>query len=248
MLSKIFVSFEHTITPVDLNASLANAFGDASFLAAMNNSVCDCLTGYGGSKEASAKMNLRKLCESFDKVSWTAIEAHLDSIPIDETFLEFVEFCRARNIECSILSESFDGWIARILTRFGIRDIPIFANNISIESNNGHTRILPTFPYDSEECRCCACCKRDIIVSKTPEEGLVVFVGNHPTDFCPARYADVVFAKEHLQSFCQSENISYHRFKTFRDAREQLSGLLEKKRIHRRREATVNRQALYVAG
>ena len=38
---------------------------------------------------------------------------------------------------------------------------------------------------------------------------MIVYVGDGYSDRCPVQYADIVFAKGDLQTYCQEQNISY---------------------------------------
>ena len=86
------------------------------------------------------------------------------------------------------------------------------------------------------------------MLTHSGEDDLLVYVGDGFSDRCPAPYADIVFAKAELQSFCQEKNISYYEYCSFQDVQARIEQLLQHKRIRKRHAAEAMRQALYVAG
>jgi 2-hydroxy-3-keto-5-methylthiopentenyl-1-phosphate phosphatase len=178
-----------------------------------------------------------------------ALEAFVDSQFIESSFPGFVRFCTTHGLGCTIVSDGFDYYIDRLLRRFGIHDVPFFANTLSLQpTDRGLVDLVPSFPYDDEECTRCACCKRNIMLTHGGEEDVLVYVGDGYSDRCPVHYADIVFAKPELQSYCQRHNISYIEYRTLSDVQGRLEQLLRRKRIHKRQAAEANRQALYLAG
>jgi 2-hydroxy-3-keto-5-methylthiopentenyl-1-phosphate phosphatase len=80
------------------------------------------------------------------------------------------------------------------------------------------------------------------------DEDIIVYVGDGISDRCPVRYADIVFAKRGLLTYCQEQNITFHEFSTFRDVQRRLETILQQKRIRKRREAEMARRDVYMQG
>jgi 2-hydroxy-3-keto-5-methylthiopentenyl-1-phosphate phosphatase len=78
------------------------------------------------------------------------------------------------------------------------------------------------------------------------DEDVITYIGEGYSDQCPAQYADIVFAKDALQAFCQRENISYYLYDSFIDVIERLNGLLAKKRLHKRLAADMKRKDIFM--
>jgi 2-hydroxy-3-keto-5-methylthiopentenyl-1-phosphate phosphatase len=116
-----------------------------------------------------------------------------------------------------------------------------------VPTENGFAKPSISFPYEDAECTRCACCKRNIMLTKSSDDDVIVYIGEGYSDRCPAQYADIVFAKDELQKFCQEKNISYFLYDSFDDILVRMSELLVKKRVKKRREAEMKRREAFVA-
>ncbi|HEY4612759.1 MAG TPA: 2-hydroxy-3-keto-5-methylthiopentenyl-1-phosphate phosphatase, partial [Bacteroidota bacterium] len=110
------------------------------------------------------------------------------------------------------------------------------------------TKFVPSFPYRDEECDRCGNCKRNHLLTISGDDDVLVYVGDGISDRCPVRYADIVFAKHSLVSYCQRQNISYYRYRTFGDVQARLEALLAQKRVRQRREAAIARRDVFMRG
>jgi len=107
-------------------------------------------------------------------------------------------------------------------------------------------KLVLSFPYANAECDRCACCKRNIMLTQSAENDVLVYIGEGYSDRCPAGYADVVFAKDILQTYCQAENISYHPYLSFRDIRRALEQLLLRGHLRKAYRAEVRRREAFI--
>ncbi len=73
------------------------------------------------------------------------------------------------------------------------------------------------FPYADAECWECGNCKTRELLALRPDYQRIIYMGDGYSDMCPARHADVLFAKAHLADFCEREGLAYHPFQTFAD-------------------------------
>ena len=85
------------------------------------------------------------------------------------------------------------------------------------------------------------------MLTHSGEDEIIVFVGEGYSDRCPAEYADIVFAKDALQTYCQERNISYFLYTSFADVVSRLTNLLEGKNIRKRRNAELRRREAFLA-
>ena len=89
------------------------------------------------------------------------------------------------------------------------------------------------------------------MLSMSGDDDVIVYIGEGYSDRCPARYADIVFAKDDLLKFCHRENISYLEYRTFADVQLRLESVLSLKRpdiFRKRRRAELARRAVFVGG
>lgn len=239
MALKVFVDFDGTITREDVGNAFFGRFGGA---------VCDAIVDEFRNGSISARECFRKEVEAIGVLDMQEAGRFVRSRQIDESFGEFVRFCRQRNIEFHIVSDGLDYYIREILTIHGLHDISYFANRLEVSppDSSGRCRAAVRFPYSDVECSRCACCKRNIILTHTGGDDIIVYVGEGYSDRCPALYADIVFAKDELQTFCQRENISYFVYDSFRDVVKRLELLHKRKTLRKRRRAELKRREVFM--
>ena len=206
-----------------------------------------------------AKNNRCPKCVSqrFDRELINAFRLTADRQEIDLTFVEFAAFCRREDLALTVVSDGMDYYIARILRRFGIGDLPVVANTLELVPAPGrkNVRLAPQFPNRDEMCDRCASCKRNHIITSSADDDVIVFVGEGYSDRCPARYADVVFAKDELMTYCREENISYYEYRSFSDVTGRLANMLRRRGpdgapsgFRKRRQAELARRDIFIGG
>lgn len=244
---KIFIDFDGTITTRDV--------GDAMFISFGGDICREYIRKYrAGDLTAEECFNLE--CRSCNGISKTDLDLFLDSQSIDSTFIDFHRYCKEQEIPHFILSDGMDYYIKRILENNGIADIPFFTNHLEVISLGYERGILlePSFPFLDENCDRCACCKRNHMLAQTADDDIIVYIGEGFSDRCPVRYADIVFAKDELLTYCQQENISYFEYRTFSDVKARLQMLVSKKQskknygLHKRRQAQLATRDVYLGG
>jgi 2,3-diketo-5-methylthio-1-phosphopentane phosphatase len=143
----------------------------------------------------------------------------LGSIHIDETFLDFVSYCRSKAFEIVILSDGIDLFIKSILERYGVNGIRVYSN--SLGSTNGRFEMY--FPYFRKDCLSrSGICKCKIMEELSSPSNINILVGDGRSDFCIARKADLTFAKSELLDFCRVEKIPHMNHMEFGDVMEWL--------------------------
>lgn len=250
MALKVFVDFDGTITRLRPNRFGGQAKKDVgnAFFGEFGGEICSQYIAEYKSEAISAKELFRKEVAAIGLLNEKKAIEFLHQQPVDQSFKTFVEFCRARNVEFHVVSDGLDYYIEKILLHNGMEGISFFANRLEVSSNeNGFARLAISFPFDDAECTRCACCKRKIMLAKCSEDDIIVYVGEGYSDRCPAQYADIVFAKDELQKFCQEKNISYFLYNSFDDIVKRLEELLSKKRLKPRREAEMKRREAFIA-
>jgi 2-hydroxy-3-keto-5-methylthiopentenyl-1-phosphate phosphatase len=242
---RVFVDFDGTITRFDVGDTLFERFGGTA--------CTDAVHRYEKG-EISAVECFRKECAACGEVPLTELEQFLDSQEIDPTFREFQDFCRDRSCECVILSDGMNYYIDRILRRYNLQ-VPFQSNSLALVPvpGTGNVRFEPSFPFTDETCDRCAACKRNHILNVSADNDIIVYVGEGYSDRCPARYADVVFAKDHLLEYCRQESIPFYEYHTFADVRRKLQELLDgisggRNLLKKRRRAQVACRDVFLGG
>lgn len=229
---KIFCDFDGTVCLGDNRAILFRAFGGDD----VHEVVSLWLKG-----EISGDECIRRECAAVQKFDRERFDSIIDEQELDPSFLPFVEFCRTHTIEIEILSDGFDYYIDRILKRYNINDIPVYANGLQVDDSG----LVPSFPHLNQYCSRAANCKGTHVLNHAADDQLRIIVGDGYSDRCAADYADIVFAKRQLIQYCRDTNISYFEFSNFHDVRERVEGLLKKKRLTPRHRAEIRRREAF---
>ncbi|MBF0592541.1 MAG: MtnX-like HAD-IB family phosphatase [Nitrospirae bacterium] len=151
------------------------------------------------------------------------ILSYVHTFSVNKSFPDFVEFLRAFNIAFSIVSDGFQPFIEVLLAKAGLKDVPVYANQL-IESANGLKAI---FPYSSDRCSSgvckCAITERligaaSLIAGAAAPYGRwgnnlpVIHIGDGRSDFCLAHRAAYVFARGKLAQYCKLNLIPHCAF------------------------------------
>lgn len=140
------------------------------------------------------------------------LEKFFESVEIDEYFAEFYEKSKKKGIKVVIISDGFEYFIKKILSRYGINDIEIYSN--SFEFKDG--KFAMGFPYKNESCQKKAgTCKCSFIKKFKEFYKTVYYIGDGASDFCPSKKVDFLFAKNKLSEYCQKNDIPYIEYTDF---------------------------------
>jgi 2,3-diketo-5-methylthio-1-phosphopentane phosphatase len=152
-------------------------------------------------------------CFASIKATRLEMEAALDTVQVDPSFREFVDFCLGRRYRFAVLSDGFQWYIQYILGRYGISGLTIYANQIEFLPDG--MRI--SFPWQSPETPLRGTSKPAIIRRYQREGCRVVFIGDGPSDIEAAEVAEKVYAKGRLLDYCQKQGIPAIGFTRFAD-------------------------------
>jgi len=169
-----------------------------------------------GTRESMARQFALVRAREADILDFVGAHARLD-----ETFRDFVEFCRKRGMRLEIVSEGLDLYVHHLLRMWSI-DIPVRTNHVTFE--DGRARI--SYPYADATCTLCGTCKLLRLFELRTEGYKVAYVGDGHSDLCPAIEADLVFAKAELADLCREEAIDFIPFDRFSDVRRRLEAWL----------------------
>ncbi|HLB00119.1 MAG TPA: MtnX-like HAD-IB family phosphatase [Bacteroidota bacterium] len=250
---RLFTDFDGTITTGDVGDALFGCFGGAEALHAV--------AGYRDGK-LSAVGCFEAECRACGAVGVTELGGFLDSARIDDTFPEFVAWCRRREFPLMILSDGMDAYIDGILRRHGLSDVEFRANRMEIRPAPAADTVsfVPSFPYTDEVCDRCASCKRNHMLTMSADDDIIVYIGEGYSDRCPAQYADVVFAKDDLLGWCRANSIPCHEYASFREISARIDRMAPPAvpggratagpaaGFGRRRRAAIARRDIYLGG
>ncbi len=137
-----------------------------------------------------------------------ALDAYLPKIKLDPYFKQVYKYLRVKKIKTFVLSDNYDYIINRVLKINGINGLKVYANKLNFLKE----KVVTDYPFKSKDCQICAHCKTKNLLAKSPKGSVIIYVGDGQSDACPAKYAHVIFAKDHLLSHLKDSNLDYMDF------------------------------------
>lgn len=203
-IDAIYCDFDGTITKEDSVNKFFEMYAPASWM----DSEKLWIEGKISSREnAIIQVGLLK------NVSAKQLNDYINSIEIDNYFLEFVDYVRTNNIKLTILSDGFDLFIQKVLERYNL-NIPYYANKLIYKDGNFNIE----FPYYNENCdKKAGMCKCQKV-----KENSFCYIGDGTSDLCIASKAEVLFASKNLLKYCKENNIKHSQFTSFRNIIDML--------------------------
>lgn len=182
----VFFDFDNTITSSDILDNIIARFSVNDDWKALEKLWVEEKIGSRECLEGQLKgVRIRK----------QALSDYLSTIMIDPFFGKLLALLRSKHIDYMITSDSFTFIIKEMLRHNGIRRIKVYANELKFRGE----RLVPSFPFATGDCLRCAHCKKRHVPAHADKT--TVYVGDGLSDFCPARQANLVFAKDRLLDF-----------------------------------------------
>lgn len=204
-IAQVWIDFDGTITACDVLDELIEQFSvDQSWMrlesewAAGRIGSFECLTG------------------EFDQVRITGdgLRRFLESIPIDPGAGELLRLLERFSVPYAILSDGVDQFIRNILLRLGITGAIVRSNSVSHVGE--HLKL--ECPHRRGDCDVAAAhCKCASARSLLKTGRKSVYIGDGRSDLCPARKADLVFAKGSLAGHLRDERRPFIPFESLFD-------------------------------
>jgi len=200
----VFFDFDNTITPYDILDDMLKRFSKDDHWLALEKKwergeigSRDCLNGQ--------VVGLR--------VKRQDLNEHLRKIKIDPYFRNLISLLHIHKIKTFILSDSFDYILNYILKNNEIENLKVYSNKLRFKND----RLMPDFPFLNKKCLFCGHCKAKNLLANTDKDSIIIYVGDGHSDICPAKYADIVFAKEDLLKHFKENNLYCLPYKNLKD-------------------------------
>jgi 2-hydroxy-3-keto-5-methylthiopentenyl-1-phosphate phosphatase len=142
---------------------------------------------------------------------------------IDPYFKRFLYFCRRHHIPVILLSDGLDFYIDLILRKYGLEEVPRFANHLVFQGS----QLVPSFPYYQRGCGSCGNCKGFHVRRYSQDGARTIYVGDGYSDRCAVKDAHLVFAKGDLLRYCRQHGIQHLSYRDFSDVLRRIRLLLE---------------------
>jgi 2,3-diketo-5-methylthio-1-phosphopentane phosphatase len=232
---KIFLDFDGTISKNDVGEAIFRKFLKEDIV---NNIVDDLL-----SERISSRECWEMLCNNIVKIEKVEFDNFILSQEIEPTFHHFVEYCSMNNLELFILSDGFDYYINKILSREKLNHLKFYSNKLELNEDG---KLIPSFPFYCDDFKSSSNCKRNHIIENSSDDDYTVFIGDGSSDREAIHYVDFIFAKEELLKYCEMNRISFFPFKNFDDVIVRLDELSSKKRLKKRFQSVLKRREAYL--
>jgi len=201
----VFFDFDNTISTCDVFDNMLPRFSRDEFWMELEN------------KWKGGKIGSKTCLEGQIKgmsITKSVLDRYLLSIKLDPYFKRLVKFLNARKIKTIVLSDNFDYILTRILNYHnGIKKLKVYSNKLRFAKD----RLIPYFPYRSQNCQVCAHCKTKNLLANVNKDSIIIYIGDGHSDVCPAQYADIVFAKEDLLKHYRDTKSACFAYKSLKD-------------------------------
>lgn len=237
---KIFCDFDGTVTKKDVWVDALGRFIKDKYAFKI---VCDDFE-FG---RITSRECIKRELELIDNFSFELFNTFIEQQEIDDYFLDFIDYCSRNNFEVLLLSEGLDYYINYVVKKFEIK-LKHYSNKLQHFTIDNKIKLTCEFPYSDEHCNSCGLSKRNILIANTNEfdKEISVFIGDGVSDFCVSNYADVVFAKHRLASYCWKNNITYYEYRDFNDIKNKFLKLIDKGLFKQKQNAkTLRKEVLY---
>lgn len=141
------------------------------------------------------------------------LDAYLPKIKLDPYFKQVYKFLQTKKIKAFILSDNYDYIINRVLKINRINKLKVYANKLRFSKG----KVITDYPFKNKDCQICAHCKTKNLLEKAAKDSTIIYVGDGESDACPAKYAHVVFAKDHLLRHLKESKLDYMAFNNLKD-------------------------------
>jgi 2-hydroxy-3-keto-5-methylthiopentenyl-1-phosphate phosphatase len=126
-------------------------------------------------------------------------------------FVAFVHLCERQGYPLYIVSDGFDLYIGPMLEQAGLAHVPVIANSLRYVDGQPEMRFLLQRSPDQHHGN-----DKTFVIEEVRQPGsILVYIGDGYSDRAAAHVADLVFAKDRLAEYCETEGIPYVPFATF---------------------------------
>lgn len=213
-INSIFLDFDGTITKQDTVNSFFKTFAPPEWL----NIEQDWIHG-----KISSRVCMQLQLDLIQNLTEENFYNFLNSIQIQDGFVEFCTLAKKYNKNITVISDGFDYFIEYILKKENI-NVPFFANKLDFSKENGYLKFKLSFPNTEGTCRLnlgnCKCTK---VKNHTAEDEKFLFAGDGLSDRCIASKAHLLFAKNSLKNHCIEKGVNFFEFNDFNDILNRLS-------------------------
>lgn len=130
---------------------------------------------------------------------------------------DFITRLLARGGEAAIVSAGVREAIEAFWSRLGLPPVDLFASELVGDGDGDGSRYRLQFSDALGDCPRCGpgSCKAAVLRRLRRPGDVVLVFGDGPSDLCPAREADIVFARDHLAERCAVAGLEWRELTDF---------------------------------
>lgn len=161
---------------------------------------------------------------------------------------DLLAFCGKHDISATVFSGAEGNVLSTALRKEGFGEVRVVSDrSLWLPSVDGSSMTEWTeFPYANGDCDGCLHCKRNVMLGSAGEGDVLIYIGDGHADPCPAEYADIVFARGPLQTWCQQHNITHSVFRNLAEVQRHLASAGERRTLRPRPRAERKRREAYL--
>ncbi len=211
----IICDFDGTACSVDMGSKIIDRFAGEGWRE-IDRAYC--------TEEIGSRLAYTRVAPLFRGTRGQMVEYVHATATLDPYFEDFYRFCQEQGYDLKIASDGLDFYIEAVLRKYGLRDIEFYANSVTSWHGEG---IVIDFPHLNSICGKCGTCKSSIVKRLSEQYEKIVYIGDSYSDVCPARTADLVFAKDILYEKCHNNGTACVPYENFRDVMEHFKKSVE---------------------
>ncbi len=213
-INSIFLDFDGTITKFDTVNTFFKTFASKEWI----NIEQDWIDG-----RINSKTCMRMQLNLIKNLTEEKLFNFLNSVQLQDGFIEFCKFAEENNKNVTIISDGFDFFIDYILKKENLNNIRFYSNHLEILKENNILNFKLTFPNNSKTCTSgLGCCKCLVRKSSATKDEKFIYAGDGLSDRCIASKANLLFAKNSLKNHCIKNGIDFVEFNDFYDILNRL--------------------------
>ena len=207
-INSIFLDFDGTITKTDTVNSFFKTFAALEWI----NIEKDWVEG-----KINSKTCMQMQLDLIKNLTEEKFFNFLDSIEIQDGFIEFCKIAKENDKKITIISDGFDFFIDYILKKEKL-DINFYSNHLQISKENGFLKFKLSFPNLNNSCtQGLGTCKCSVVQKSITKNEFFIYAGDGLSDRCIASKANLLFAKNSLKAHCIENNMNFVEFNDFND-------------------------------
>jgi 2-hydroxy-3-keto-5-methylthiopentenyl-1-phosphate phosphatase len=202
----VFCDFDGTITAIETFAGMLKEFAPDLSAKLMPQMYDRTLT---------LREGVRQLLESIPSSRYPEILDYAEDKPIRPGLEALLDFLDSKSIPFVVISGGLRGMVTEVLTRYGLVERVAAISAVDIDTSEDYLKVYSDYEGETE-----LVAKVQVMARYPAQE--TIAIGDSVTDINMALKADLVFARDRLVDYMESENKPYIPWNDFFEIRNFL--------------------------